>query len=404
MVGAGRPAVPRGARRPAVVLHRDRDARVRAGHLWVYRTQIARVDGSPQDGDAVEVLTAGGRSLGVGFLNTNSVITVRLLAPAGQAPDEAFFRERLERAIALRARVARDTTACRLVFGESDRLPGLIVDRYGDLLVVQTLTLGMDRRKEMLVRLLCDLVAPRGVFARNDPAVRRLEGLPRETGWLAGGGATEVEIDEAGVRFVVDVARGQKTGFFLDQRENRMRAARLAPGGAVLDCFCYTGAWALHALRGGAASVTGIEASEEAAAIAGRNATLNGAGERVRVLTGNAFDELRRLSAEQGRFDLVVLDPPAFAKTKAALAAGLAGYKEINLRAIKLIAPGGWLATCSCSYHVDEAALLATVWAAARDAHRWIRLIESRSQAGDHPVHPAMPETRYLKCLIFAVE
>lgn len=386
------------------MLHPDRDARVRAGHLWVYRTDIARLDGAPVDGDAVEVLTAGGRSLGVGLLNTRSVITVRLLAPAGRTPDEAFFRERLESAVALRARVAAGTTACRLVFGESDRLPGLIVDRYADVLVVQTLTLGMDRRKEMLVRLLRDLVGSRGVFARNDPAVRRLEGLPRETGWLAGGGATEIEIEEAGVRFVVDVARGQKTGFFLDQRENRACAAELAAGGTVLDCFSYTGAWALHAVHRGAVSVTGIEASEEAVAIAGRNAALNGAGDRYRVITGNAFDELRRLSGERARFDLVVLDPPAFAKTRSALASGLAGYKEINLRALKLTSPGGWLVTCSCSYHVDEAALRETVWQAARDAHRWIRLVESRSQARDHPVHPAMPETRYLKCLIFAVE
>ncbi|HLJ61321.1 MAG TPA: class I SAM-dependent methyltransferase, partial [bacterium] len=238
------------------MLHPDRDARIRAGHLWVYRTDIARLEGAPADGDAVEVLTAGGRSVGVGLLNTRSVITVRLLAPAGRALDEAFFRERLESAIALRARVAPDATACRLVFGESDRLPGLIVDRYADVLVVQTLTLGMDRRKEMLVHLLRDLVGSRGVFARNDPAVRRLEGLPREMGWLAGGGATEIEIDEAGVRFIVDVARGQKTGFFLDQRENRARAAELAAGGTVLDCFSYTGAWALHAVHRGAVSVT----------------------------------------------------------------------------------------------------------------------------------------------------
>jgi len=386
------------------VLHPGRDARVRAGHLWVYRGEIARIDGSPADGDAVEVVAAGGRPLGVGLLNTRSVITVRLLAQAGEDLDERFFRARLERAVALRARVAGGTTACRLVFGEGDLLPGVIVDRYGDVLVVQTLTLGMDRRKEMLVRLLCDLLAPRGVFARNDPAVRRLEGLPREAGWLAGGGPEEVEIEEDGVRFVVDVARGQKTGFFLDQRENRSRAAELAAGSTVLDAFAYTGAWGLHAARRGAASVVAIEISDDACALAGRNAALNAVADRYRVLSGNAFDELRRLSAERARFDLVVLDPPAFVRTREALASGLAGYKEINLRALKLLAPGGWLVTCSCSYHVDEAALRDTVWQAARDARRWIRLVESRSQARDHPVHPAMPETRYLKCLVFAAE
>ncbi|HXX36638.1 MAG TPA: class I SAM-dependent rRNA methyltransferase [bacterium] len=393
-----------GRARPAAVLYPGRDARVRAGHLWVYRNEIARLDGSPADGDAVEVVAGDGRSLGVGLLNTRSLIAVRLLAPTGRPLDEAFFRERLGQAIALRERVVSGTTACRLVFGESDRLPGLIVDRYGDVLVLQTLTLGMDRRKEMLARVLCDLLAPRGVFARNDPAVRRLEGLPRETGWIAGGGVTEVEIDEGGVRFLVDVARGQKTGFFLDQRENRMHVAPLTAGRAVLDCFSYTGAWALHAVHRGAASVLGIEASEEAVAMAGRNAAINAAGERYRVLAGNAFDELRRLSEERAKFDVIVLDPPAFVKTRSALASGLAGYKEINLRALKLAAPGGWLVTCSCSYHVDEAALWATVWEAARDARRWVRLVESRSQGRDHPVHPAMPETRYLKCLIFFVE
>jgi 23S rRNA (cytosine1962-C5)-methyltransferase len=386
------------------VLHPGRDARIRAGHRWVYRNEIARLDGAALDGDAVEVHAAGGRVLGIGLLNTRSAIAIRLLASPGELVDEAFFRERLARAIAVRRRFVGETTACRLVFGESDGLPGLVVDRYGDVLVLQTLTLGMDRRKDMLARLLRDLLAPRGIFARNDPAVRRLEGLPRDTGWLTGAGATEVLIEEDGVRFVVDVARGQKTGFFLDQRENRRHVAALARGGAMLDVFSYTGAWALHALARGAASAVGIEASLDAVKTGERNAALNGAGDRYRPRVANAFDELRRLCAEPARWDLVVLDPPAFVKTRAALAAGLAGYKEINLRALKLVAPGGWLVTCSCSFHVDEAALLGTVWEASRDARRYIRLVESRSQARDHPVHPAMPETRYLKCLIFAVD
>ncbi len=278
------------------------------------------------------------------------------------------------------------------------------MDRYADLLVVQTLTLGMDRRKEMLARLLGDLVSPRGIFARNDPAIRRLEGLPRETGWVAGGGTTEVEISEQGLRFIVDVARGQKTGFFLDQRENRAHLAPLAAAGTVLDCFAYTGAWSLHAAGAGAGAVTGVEISADAVALANRNAELNGLGGRCRFERANAFDELRRLSRAHDRFDMVILDPPAFVKTKEALAGGLAGYKEINLRALKLLRPGGWLVTCSCSYHVDEPTLQETVVAAARDAGRWLRLVESRSQARDHPVHPAMRETRYLKCLVCEVE
>lgn len=345
---------------------------------------------------------ASGRLLGTGFLNTRSVITVRLLTTADRDLDEPFFRERLERALALRRDVVADTTAFRLVFGEGDRLPGLIVDRYGDTLVLQTLTAGMDRRKELLVGLLLDLTGARRVYARNDPAVRRLEGLARETGWLAGGGPAEAAIEEAGAAFLVDVAAGQKTGFFLDQRENRVYAAGLLRGD-VLDVFAYTGAWAVHAARCGAL-VKAVEISEQAAAMIVRHAGLNGVGDRCRVVAANAFDELRRLDRRRERFDAVVLDPPAFVKTRAALERGLAGYKEINLRALRLLRPGGWLISCSCSYHVSEAALEATVGEAARDAGRWVRLVERRSQARDHPVALGVPETRYLKCLIAEVE
>lgn len=370
----------------------------------MYRGDIARLDGAPADGDAVTVVSASGRCLGTGLLNTQSLITVRLFTSAECDLDEAFFRSRLGSALVLRARIAPAAGACRLVYSEGDLLPGLIVDRYADVLVVQTLTLGMDRRKEMLVRLLSGLCSPRAIVARNDPAVRRLEGLPRETGWLSGDRAEEVEIVEDGVRFVVDVVHGQKTGFFLDQRENRSRAAGLASGGDVLDCFAYTGAWGIHAAYRGPSSVTALEMSDDAARLAGRNAALNGVGDRWRVVRGNAFDELRRLAGERAQFDMVILDPPAFVRSRNQLAAGLAGYKEINLRALKIVRPGGWLVTCSCSYHVDEALLRETVASASRDAGRWIRLVETRFQAQDHPVHPSMPETRYLKCLILAVE
>jgi 23S rRNA (cytosine1962-C5)-methyltransferase len=387
-----------------VILRPGKDARLLAGHLWVYRTEIARLEGAPQDGDAVAVRAASGRLLGMGMLNTRSVIAVRLLAADEREIDERFFRDRLERALALRARLPARGTACRLVYSEGDYLPGLIVDRYGDVLVIQTLTIGMDRRKELLVRLLMEMVHPRGVYARNDPAVRRLEGLPRETGWLGGGGPTEVEIEEDECRFVVDVAHGQKTGFFLDQRENRTRVADLASGARVLDGFAYTGAWGIRAARRGAVSVTGLEISDAAVALAERNASQNACADRCRWLRENAFDALRRLAAAGPAFDLAILDPPAFVKTRSALATGLAGYKEINLRALKVLGPNSWLVTCSCSYHVDEAQLTAVVDDAARDARRRIRIVERRSQAGDHPVHPAMPETRYLKCLIIAVE
>jgi 23S rRNA (cytosine1962-C5)-methyltransferase len=385
-----------------VVLLPGRDARLRAGHLWVYRAEIARVAGEPADGDAVAVRDAAGRHLGTGLFNSRSLITVRLLTTADRDLDEAFFRERLERAAALRRAVVADSTAYRLVFGEADLLPGLVVDRYAGTLVLQALTAGMDRRKELMARLLLEISGAGGAYARNDPAVRRLEGLPRETGWLAGAGPTEITIEESGAAFVVDIAEGQKTGFFLDQRENRAAAAALVRG-EVLDVFAYTGAWAIHAARRGA-SVTAVEISEPAAAAAGRHAVLNGVADRCRVVTANAFDELRRLDRARARFDAVILDPPAFVKNRAALAGGVAGYKEINLRALKVLRPGGWLVTCSCSYHVDEALLEATVREAARDAGRWVRLVERRSQARDHPVALGVPETRYVKCLILWVE
>ena len=390
--------------RPTVFVRPQHEGRLLAGHLWLYRTEIARIDGDPRDGDVVFVRAASGKHLGVGWLNLRSAIAVRLLTHDEREIDEEFLRDRLRGALALRGRLGLEGTASRLVYSEADYLPGLIVDRYADLLVMQTLTLGMDFRKDLVARLLTELVQPRGIYARNDPAVRRLEGLPRERGWLAGGGATEVEIDEAGVSFFVDVAQGQKTGFFLDQRENRTRLASLARGADVLDCFAYTGAWSLHAARRGAASVVGVESSEAALALAARNAARNPCGDRCEWVAENTFDVLRRLAAAGPAFDLVILDPPAFVKSRAALAQGLAGYKEINLRALKALRPQGWLITCSCSYHVDEPTLTRVVWDAARDARRTIRIVESRSQARDHPVHPAMPETRYLKCLVIAVE
>jgi 23S rRNA (cytosine1962-C5)-methyltransferase len=355
------------------------------------------------------VRDAAGRVLGTGFLNSQSLIAVRLLTTADRGIDEAFLRDRLGRALALRRAVVAGTTAYRVVFGESDLLPGLVVDRYGDTLVVQTLTAGMDRRKDLLARLLVELTGASAVYARNDPAVRRLEGLPRETGWLVppqgaapAPGPAVIPIEEAGASFVVDIAGGQKTGFFLDQRENRVYTAGLVHGD-VLDVFAYTGAWAVHAARHGA-DVTAVEISETAAAMIGRHAELNGVAARCRAVTANAFDELRRLDRSRARFDAVVLDPPAFVKTRAALDTGLAGYKEINLRALKVVRQGGWLVTCSCSYHVSEAVLETTVLDAARDAGRWVRLVERRAQARDHPVSLGVPETRYLKCLVLEVE
>jgi 23S rRNA (cytosine1962-C5)-methyltransferase len=387
-----------------VFLKPEREARLQSGHLWIFAGEIARIDGKADDGDVVNVRAYRGRWVGRGFLNRRSALTVRLLTHRPEAIDEGFFRRRLTDAWAYRRRMLLGTLdACRVVSGEGDLLPGLIVDRYGDVLVIQTVSLGMDVRKELLVSLLAELLAPAAVYERNDPHVRVLEGLPQQVGWLRGDRDPVVEIREGPARFLVDVAGGQKTGFFLDQRENRLAAAALAKDGEVFDAFCYTGAFAIDAALGGAKTVMAVDSSADALRLARRNAELNAVGERTRFVEANVFDELRRLVDTGPRFDVVILDPPAFARSKEALPRAMGGYKEINLRALKLLRPGGVLVTCSCSFHMNEMLLQAVVAEAAVDAKRDVRLVESRGHPRDHPVHPAMPETRYLTCLIFEV-
>lgn len=394
---------------PQVLLRRGREGRILEGHLWVYAGEIAEVRGSPAVGDVVEVVTSPGRFLGRGLFNPHSQIRVRLLTPDEEPIDEAFFDRRLAEAASLRGLVVSDTSAYRMVFGEGDRLPGLIVDRYGDVLVMQTLSYGMDLRKEMLADLLVARTGVRAIYLRNDVGSRSLEGLARHQGYMrgmggGGAGSTQIEICESGARFLVDIERGQKTGWFCDQRENRLAAASLARGGAVLDAFCYTGGFGIHAARAGARSVLGLEASEEAVLLARANAALNGLGEACVFQRVDAFDGLRELAGSGRLFDLVTLDPPAFAKRKTAITRATAGYKEVNLQAVRLLRPGGFLVTSSCSYHVDEATFFEAVAGAAQDAGRRLRLLEARSQARDHPALVGMPETRYLKCLVLQVQ
>ncbi len=384
-----------------VILHPGREARLAGGHLWIYSGEIHSLEGSAQPGEVVDVRASDRTFLGRGYFNPRSTIAVRLLTRQREAIDDAFFRRRLEEALALRRRVVAGTTACRLVSSEGDGMPGLVVDRYGDVLVLQVLTLGMARQEERLVRLLQELVQPTAIYARNDAPVRRLEGLPQEAGFLAGEASQVVDIEEAGLRFQVDVAGGQKTGFYLDQRENRQAIEAYARG-EVLDAFCYTGGFALHAARAGA-TVLGIDSSAEAVAAAAAHARMNGLAGRCTFQAGNAFDVLRALARQGPRFDAVVLDPPAFAPSRRALPRAAAAYKEINLRALKVLRPGGILVSCSCSAHVSEELLCALVAEAAFDARRRLRLLEARGQARDHPAHPGMPETRYLKCLILEV-
>ena len=386
-----------------VRLHRNREARVAGGHLWVYEGEIGAVDGHPAAGDIVDVVTGRGGFIGRGYFNAASKIRVRILTHQDEPIDGSFFERRLRAAVALRHRVVSDATAFRLVFGEGDLLPGLVVDRYGDMLVMQALTAGMDRRQDVLADLLLRLTGATAIYLRNDAKTRTLEGLPLGQGFLRGGGPTAIEVREGPARFLVDIARGQKTGWFCDQRENRLAAAAMARGAEVLDAFCHTGAFGIHAALGGAPSVLGLDGGAEAVAMAQANAARNSLEARCTYREVDAFDELRRLDASGYRCDLAILDPPAFARTKAAVPKALAGYKEINLQAINLLRPEGMLVSCSCSWHVDEGMFWSAVLGAAQDARRDLRLIEFRSQARDHPMLAAMPETRYLKCLILQV-
>ena len=350
--------------------------------------------------DAGEIGRGGGadrRALGYGLYSSRSVIALRMLTRRDARPDADFWRARLEAAIRYRKSLDIDATAYRLIHGEGDRLPGLVVDRYGDVLVVQALSQAVDRLLPPIVDLLVDLVRPSGVLARNDPHVRALEGLDRVVALRHGRVPEEVEVREGAVRLFVDPRAGQKTGLFLDQHENRSAAARYARG-RVLDGFCYTGAFALQ-MAPAADEVIAVDVSGSAVAAVARHAAHNGAA-NVRPRAGNVFDVLRGYDRAGERFDTIVLDPPAFAKNRGAAARALAGYKEINLRALRILSPGGALITSSCSYHVDEPAFARMLAAAAADARAEVRVVERRLQSRDHPVLATAPETSYLKCVV----
>ncbi len=373
------------------------------GHLWVYAGHIEGVSGDPHAGDVVDLVTASGRFFGRGFFNPASKIRVRILTFENEPIHEQFWRGRVAQAVRLRRRIVSSTSAFRLVYGEADRMPGLIVDRYADLLVMQALSVGIDRRKELLADLLCQESGASRVFLRNDAKSRTLEGLPLEKGFLRGSGATRVEVHEGAAQFTVDCERGQKTGWFCDQRENRLAAASLAAGAEVLEVFCHTGAFGIHAALAGAKSIEGLDVSEDALALARDHATLNKVDTRCTYRTADAFDEMRTLERNGRRYDLVLLDPPAFARSKQAVPRALAGYKDVNLLGIKLVKPEGFLVTSSCSHHVSEQDFWTGIMHAARDAKRQVRMIEQRGQASDHPILAAMPETRYLKFFILQV-
>lgn len=382
-----------------VTLSRRAIERLEQGHVWIYRSDVA-VPAALPGGEVVRLADERGHFVGKAFYGAQSQIAVRLLSREDEPIDDDFFRRRLQRALALREAAAPDPErrrAGRLVHGEADLLPGLVVDRYADCLVLQTLTEATDARRELFASLLQDLLSPRAIVERNDVRVRAHEGLPQRKGLLRGDPPGPIEFLEGEVRLVADLLEGQKTGAFLDQAENRVEAGRWARGRA-LDCFTYGGAFALQLARG-AGQVKAVDISEQAAALGRASAERNGA-RNLEFAVANAFDLLREESERGERYDTIVLDPPAFAKSKASLDAALRGYKEINLRAFHLLSPGGVLVTCSCSFHIDDEQFERTLLSAAADARRSVQVIERRGAARDHPTLLGVPETRYLKCLI----
>ncbi|WP_376791162.1 class I SAM-dependent rRNA methyltransferase [Thermoflexus sp.] len=391
---------------PRLYLKPGHERPVRRHHPWVFSGALGRLEGPVEDGGLVEIYTMAGEWLARGYLNRRSQILARLLTwDPEEGIDAAFWRRRLERAWEARRalRLEEQTTAYRLVFAESDGLPGLIVDRYNDFLILQSLTLGIERWKPTLVRLLEEFFGPRGIYERSDVDVREKEGLPPRCGVLAGEAPPDrVLILEHGHRFYVDLRRGHKTGFYLDQRENRRRAAAYLWGAEeVLNAFSYTGAFAVYALAAGARRVVNVDTSAEALALAAENIRLNGFGaDRFENIEGDAFEVLRQLYAEGRRFDAVILDPPKFAYAQAHLQRAARGYKDINLQALRLVRPGGVLITFSCSGLVSPELFQKIVFAAAEDAGREVQILEKLSQAPDHPIRLTFPESEYLKGLI----
>jgi 23S rRNA (cytosine1962-C5)-methyltransferase len=378
-------------------------ARARGGHLWIYRSDVTQRP-EVESGAVVRVVDERGRFVAWAHYGRETEITLRLLTRDDVTVERDFWRARLRAAHEWRRRVVADTDAYRLVHAEGDLLPGLIIDRYGDCLVLQTLTRGMDALKTLWVELLLEEFAPRLIIERNDAKVRQLEGLPLINSVLyqadAANATGELIVTENDLKFAVDLLAGQKTGAFLDQRENR-RAARRYARGRGLDCFSFHGSFALH-LAQGCEHVTALDISEPAISRAARNAALNNLT-NIEFATANVFDKLRDYDDAGARFDTIVLDPPAFAKNRAAVGAALRGYKEINLRALRLLSPGGLLITCSCSYHVGEELFLEMLLEAARDAGRQVQIVEKRTQSRDHPILLTVPETYYLKCVVLRV-
>ncbi len=397
-----------------VTITKKAEASVVGGHPWIFEGELTEIDGDLADGDLVDVLSHKGSYLGTGFYNSHSKIRIRIISTnSNDKFDEAFFERRLRYAWDYRKTVmGDDTDCCRVIFGEADTFPGLTVDKFHDILVTQTLSLGIEQRKDilfpLLYRILCeDGQKIRAIYERNDVAIRELEGMTQGKGYYPLGGiilpeTTDTIITENGIRYRVDYENGQKTGFFLDQKYNRLAVSKIAKGRRVLDCFTHTGSFALNAVMGGAAHVCAVDISQDAVNMAKANAALNGLEEKMTFRCTDVFDLLPQLSRSEG-YDFIILDPPAFTKSRATVHNAAKGYKEINLRAMKLLPRGGYLATCSCSHFMKDEMFCQMLKSAAHDAHVSLRQIEARQQSPDHPILWNVPETDYLKFYIFQV-
>lgn len=384
-------------------LYKGRGRQAENGHPWIYTNEIEGYDGEYTNGDIVEVYNFRSSFIGKGYVNDISKITIRIMTrDINEEIDEEFFRKRLKNAWEYRKKVI-DTSSCRFVFGEADFLPGLTIDKYEDYYVIQSLALGIDRYKEIIVKLLLEEYGAKGVYERSDSRIRDLEGMDMQKGFLSEPFDTKILIKENGVKYIVDIENGQKTGFFLDQKENRKAIHRICKDADVLDCFTHTGSFALNAGIAGAKSVLGLDISDLAISAARQNAVLNGLESTVKFECLNVFDVLHEWAKEERKYDVVILDPPAFTKSRDSVKGAVRGYKEINLRGLKLLKPGGFLVTCSCSHFMKPELFKETIQSAAIDAKKTLRQVELRAQAPDHPILWNSDESSYLKFYIFQV-
>ena len=383
-----------------IKLKKNEEKRILNGHPWVFSNEIENFSSQIEPGTIVDIEDYKGRFIGRGYFNPRSLISVRLFTTKRENIDEAFFKKRIADAYEYRKNIFPSETSYRMVYSEGDFLPGLIIDKYENIMVIQSLTAGIEKQLNDICNILIEEFKPEAIIAKNDTAIRELEGLKLETKILYGKTPEITAIERNGLKFEVDVISGQKTGFFFDQCENYLRLADIVKGKDVLDCFCYIGGWSLHAARYGAKSVNGIDSSEKAISTAKENASLNGLADKCNFEIADVFEKLRGLNKEGKKFDVVILDPPAFAKSRAKIASAIKGYKEINLQAMQLLRPRGYLITCSCSHHLSQEMFFDLLNVAALDAKRAARLVELRTQARDHPMLLAVKETAYLKCAI----